>query len=50
MEIVQRQARAEQLARARNATRLALPISERLNQIDLRRRRALIAARRALGI
>jgi hypothetical protein len=46
MEIVRRQERA----RARNATQLQLPISEKLNQLDVRRRRAQIAARRALEI
>jgi hypothetical protein len=51
LEIVRRQERAEQIARARNATqRLELPISETLNEIDRRRRRAQIAARHALGI
>jgi hypothetical protein len=50
LEIVRRQERAEQLARARNATQLELPISETLNEIDRRRRRAQIAARHALGI
>jgi hypothetical protein len=38
------------VARARNAAQLDLPVSEKLTQIDLRRRRALIAARHALGI
>jgi hypothetical protein len=50
MEIVRRQAHAEELARARNATQLELPISERLSEIRRRRRRAQIAARRALGL
>ena len=50
LEIGRRQAHAEQLARGRNATQLELPLSERLRQIDQRRRRAQIAARRALGI
>ena len=50
LEVVRRQERAEQLARARNATQLELPISETLNEIDRRRRRAQIAARHALGI
>lgn len=50
LEIVRRQERAERLARARNATQLELPISETLNEIDRRRRRAQIAARHALGI
>jgi hypothetical protein len=50
LEIVRRHERAEQLARARNARQLELPISETLNEIDGRRRRAQIAARHALGI
>ena len=50
LEIVRRQERAEQLARARNATQLELPISETLDQIDRRRRRAQISARHALGL
>jgi hypothetical protein len=50
LEIARRQERAEQLARARNATQLELPISETLNEIDRRRRHAQIAARHALGI
>ena len=50
LEIVRRQESAAALARARNAAQLELPISEKLKQIDLRRRRALIAARRAVGL
>ena len=50
LEIARRQERAEQLARARNAAQLELPISETLDQIDRRRRRAQIAARHALRI
>ena len=50
LEITRRQKRSEQLARARNATQLELPIAERLDEIDRRRRRAQIAARHALGI
>jgi hypothetical protein len=49
LEIARRQERADALIRARNAAQLELPLSERLNRIDLRRRRALIAARRAAG-
>ena len=41
LEIARRQERARQLK---------LPLPERLNQMDRRRRRAQIAARRALGI
>jgi hypothetical protein len=50
LEIARRQERAEQLARARNAAQLELPILETLDQIDRRRRRAQIAARHALQI
>jgi hypothetical protein len=50
LEIVRRQTHADALARARNAAQLELPMSEKLRQIDLRRRRAQIAARRALGL
>jgi hypothetical protein len=50
LEIVRRQAHADALARARNAMQLELPMSEKLRQIHLRRRRAQIAARRALGL
>ena len=50
LEIARRQERAEELARAWNATQLELPISETLDEIDRRRRRAQIAARHALGI
>jgi hypothetical protein len=50
LEIVRRHERAEQLACARSATQLELPLSETLDQIDRRRRRAQIAARHALGI
>jgi len=50
LEIVRRQERAERLACARNAAQPELPISERLTEIARCRRRAQIAARRALGI
>lgn len=50
MEIIRRQERAEQLARARHATQLELPLAETLDEINRRRRRAQIAARHALGI
>jgi len=36
--------------RKERAAQLKLPLPERLNQVDRRRRRAQIAARRALGI
>ena len=50
LEIARRQECAEKLARAWNATQLELPISDTLDEIDRRRRRAQIAARHALGI
>jgi hypothetical protein len=50
LEIVRRREHAEARARARNAAQLELPIAEKLKQIDLRRRRALLAARRAAGL
>ena len=53
LEIARRQAVAEQLARSRIAARMEqmeLPLSETLSQLAGRRRRAQIAARRALGL
>ncbi len=50
LEIARRQERAGELARAWNATQLELPISDTLDEIDRRRRRAQMAARHALGI
>src|SRR5437867_12319690 len=49
MEINRRQAIAAQLARGWNATQTELPLAETLNELSLRRRRAQIAARRAIG-
>jgi hypothetical protein len=48
MEINRRQAIEERLARGWNATQADLPLSETLHELSLRRRRAQIAARRAL--
>ena len=50
MEIVRRQTIAARLARSWNAEQVELPLSDTLYQMDVRRRRAQIAARRALGI
>lgn len=49
MEIERRQSAAAQLARGWNAEQVALPLSYTLERLDRRRRRAQIAARRALG-
>ena len=49
MEIARRQASAARLARNRGVAEIELPLSDRLHQIDVRRRRAQIAARRALA-
>jgi len=49
MEINRRQAIAAQLARGWNATQTELPLAETLDELSLRRRRAQIAARRAIG-
>jgi hypothetical protein len=49
MEINRRQAIAAQLARGWNARQTALPLAETLHELSLRRRRAQIAARRAIG-
>jgi hypothetical protein len=48
-EINRRQAIEERLARGWNATQADLPLAETLHELSLRRRRAQIAARRALG-
>jgi hypothetical protein len=49
MEIDRRQRVAAQLARGWNAEQASLPLAETLKEVDLRRRRAQIAARHALG-
>jgi hypothetical protein len=50
MEIDRRQARAAWLARGWNATQTGLPLAEKLETLARRRRRAQIAARRALEL
>jgi hypothetical protein len=50
VEITRRQAVAARLARGWNATQTDLPLSETLERLDRRRRRAQIAARHALGL
>ena len=49
VEIERRQAAAAHLARGWNATQVKLPLEKTLEALGWRRRRALIAARRALG-
>ena len=48
-EMTRRQAAADQLSRGWNADQVGLPLRETLDQLTTRRRRAQIAARRALG-
>lgn len=50
MEINRRQAIRDRLARGWNATQTDLPLAETLHELGLRRRRAQIAARRAIGL
>ena len=50
MEIARRQESAARVARCRDVAEIEPPLSDRLHQIDVRRRRAQIAARRALAI
>lgn len=49
MEIDRRQRVRIQLARGWNAEQARLPLADTLKELDLRRRRAQIAARRAVG-
>ena len=49
MEINRRQAIAARMARGWNAQQARLPLDDRLRTLDRRRRRAQIAARRAIG-
>lgn len=49
MEIDRRQRVAAQLARGWNAEQVRLPLADTLNELTVRRRRAQIAARRALA-
>src|SRR5688572_20343684 len=48
-EIGRRQATAARVARGWNSTQTNLPLADTLERLDRRRRRAQIAARRALG-
>ena len=50
IEIDRRRRAAEQLARGWNAAQVGLPLEDTLNELSLRRRRAQIAARHALGL
>ena len=50
LELVHRQAVAAQLARGWNAEQSRLPLEDTLNALRVRRRRAQIAARHALGL
>jgi hypothetical protein len=50
LELAHRQAAAAQLARGWNAEQGRLPLEDTLNALSVRRRRAQIAARHALGL
>ena len=50
VEVGRRQAVAARMARGWNATQADLPLAETLQRLDLRRRRAQIQARHALGL
>jgi hypothetical protein len=50
MELTRRQIVAARLARGWNAEQAALPLEETLQRLSVRRRRAQIAARHALGL
>ncbi|HTM03978.1 MAG TPA: hypothetical protein VL173_10775 [Vicinamibacterales bacterium] len=49
VELAHRQSVATRLARGWNASQVPLPLEDTLQELSLRRRRAQIAARRALG-
>ena len=50
VELSHRQAISARLARGWNASQVSLPLEDTLNQLSRRRRRAQIAARKALGL
>ena len=50
MELTHRQAISARLARGWNASQASLPLEDTLNELTRRRRRAQIAARKALGL
>jgi hypothetical protein len=50
VELDRRRRAAEQLAKGWNACQVGLPLEDTLNELRLRRRRAQIAARHALGL
>ena len=50
VEIDRRRRVAQQLAKGWNASQVGLPLEDTLNELSLRRRRAQIAARHALGL
>jgi hypothetical protein len=50
MELSRRQAIHDRLARGWNASQVSLPLEDTLNELTRRRRRAQIAARKALGV
>ena len=49
VELAHRQALATRFARGWNASQVPLPLEDTLQELSLRRRRAQIAARKALG-
>ena len=50
VELTHRQAMAARMARGWNASQVSLPLEDTLNALTLRRRRAQIAARKALEL
>lgn len=50
VELAHREAVTARLARGWNASQVPLPLEDTLNELSLRRRRAQIAARKALGL